>query len=332
MPHTKVKRAIARFAGIAGLGLLAWLGNHAGHYMARGGWFQASAAPAKSSRGGLSTVAAERVKSAPVKSAEVTAVLKRLRAIAMGSPNLMIDFEAHAQIDALLGKLSAGELAAVFGELDSDVAGSGYNSRLLVRMVGRAWVRLDPTSALSAAAAKSETFGRSYASDMFGDWAGDEPAAALGWLNGTELPAELSGMKDELRSAALLHLAERDFELATSEFLKMGEGDGSWRDPRSATLSYWAQMYVDEPGMRERMVEFAKSTGRPEDYAVLNNAMLRQWTQDDPLGMLDYLQGLRGYLESDAVPVKKRPEVDATAVGAAIYREYTRPAMEWWME
>jgi len=29
---------------------------------------------------------------------------------------------------------------------------------------------------------------------------------------------------------------------------------------------------------------------------------------------------------------KKRAEVDATAVGAAIYREYTRPALEWWMD
>ena len=332
MPHSKVKRGISRFAGIAGLGLLAWLGNHAGYYMARGGWFQGSAAPGKSSRGVIPVSAAEHAKSEPVKSVEVAAVLKRLRAIAMASPNLAIDFEAHARIDAILGKLSAGELAAIFGELDSDQAGNSQNSRLLVRMVGRAWVRLDATSALSAAVAKSKTFGQAYASDMFGDWSMDEPEAALGWLNGKELPPELEEMKDELRGEALYHLMERDFELATSEFLKMGEGKGPWRDPRNATLTYWAQMYVDEPGMRERLVEFAKSTGKPEDYAELNKAMLREWTQDDPLGMLDYLQGLRGYLESDAVPVEKRPEVDGTAVGAAIYREYTRPAMEWWME
>jgi hypothetical protein len=330
MPRTKTKRVIFRVAGFVGLAGLAWLGNHAGHYMARGGWFQGDAAPGKTSRAMPSTP--ERVSSGPVKTEEVASVLRRLRAIAAGSPNLMVDFEAEAQVDTILAKLSAGELAAIYAEIDAKISRGDFNVRVLIQKTGLAWVALDPTAAMTAAAAKSPMSSQYYASSMFGEWAADSPEAAFAWLNGTELPAALAELKDEFRRAALMYLGERDFDLATAEFLKMGEKKARWSDPRGGVLSDWAHLYVDEPGMRERLVEFAKSTGKPEDYAKLNDSLLRQWTQDDPLGMLDYLQGLKGYLESDAVPAEKRPEVDATAVGAAIYREYTRPALEWWME
>lgn len=331
MRRTKTKRLIFRCAGIVGLAGLAWLGSHAGHYMARAGWFQGDAAAAGKSSRGLSSVP-ERAASAPVKSEEVASALRRLRAIASASPNLMADFEAEAQVDAILAKLSAGELAAIFAELDATLARGDFNNRVLLQKTGLAWVVLDPTAAMTAAVAKSKNFGQYYTSSMFGEWAADAPEAAFAWLNSAELPAALTEIKDELRRSALMYLAERDFDLATAEFLKMGGKRNAWSDPRGGILADWASLYLDEPGMRERLVEFAKSTGRPEDYASLNDALLRQWPQEDPLGMLEYLQGLKDYLESDAVPAEKRAEADATAVSAAIYREYTRPALEWWME
>ena len=64
----------------------------------------------------------------------------------------------------------------------------------------------------------------------------------------------------------------------------------------------------------------------------MNSSLLRQWPQEDALGMLTYLQELREYQETADIPADQRPAIDATAVGVAIYREYDRPALEWWME
>jgi len=333
---SKTKRLIFRVVGLVGLGGLAWLGNHAGHYMARGGWFHGEATAGKPFRHGSPasgrSSSASSPASASIDQEEVASVLRRLRAMSASSPLLMADFEAEAQIDAILAKLSAGELAAVFAGL-TDMRGAGnYNARFLIKKVGLAWVALDPTAGLEAVVGRSKIFGPGNASSIFGEWAADAPETAFAWLDSTELSPELTKLKDELRAAALVYLAERDFELATSEFLKMGDKEGRSNGSRGGALSYWASLYLDDPGMREQLVEFAKSTGNPNDYAQLNDSLLRQWPQEDPLGMLDYLQGLRGYLESDAVPADKRPEVDASAVGVAIYREYTRPAMEWWMD
>ncbi|MEK7951572.1 hypothetical protein [Luteolibacter soli] len=330
MARSKTKTVIFRCAGIVVLAGLAWVGSRAGHYMARGGWFQGETVRGKVARG--LQAAPERTASAPVKAADVASVVRRLQAIAKGSPNLLIDFEAGAQIDAILAKLSAGELAAVFDGLDSGAARRDYNMRALILKVGVAWVVLDPTAAMTAAAGKSTAMGGDYSSNIFGEWAADAPEAAFAWLNGEDFPASLEKMKDELRSSALFNLAERDFDVAKAEFLKMGDEKQGWQSgSRASVLRYWGSMYLDDPGMRDQLVEFAKSTGKPDDYARLNDALLREWKQEDPLGMLEYLQGLKDYLESDAVPAEKRQEVDASAVNAAIYREYTGQAMEWWM-
>lgn len=326
------RRRIVRLTGIVALAALAWLGHHGGHYIARAGWFQRDAAPGKPSLTLPSTPAREPSAPAKPKPAEIATILQRLRAIAAASPHLMVDFEANARIDAILAKLSAAELAAVFAGLAQGTSIDFYNNRILLQKIGLAWVVLDPTAAMTAALQKTSRYGQSHATQIFGEWSADDPQAALAWLNSPDLPAALAALRDDLRRSALNYLAARDFDLAAAEFLKMGTRKEHWLDPRGNLLSDWAGTYLDDPAMRERLVEFTKTTGRPEDYAKLNDTLLRQWPQEDPLGMLDYLQSLRGYLESDAVPADKRPEVDATAVGAAIYREYTRPALEWWME
>ena len=97
-------------------------------------------------------------------------------------------------------------------------------------------------------------------------------------------------------------------------------------------MSNWAALYADDPVMRNRLIDFAKSTSNPKDYAELNAGLLQRWPQEDAMGMMSYLQELQSYLESDAVPAAARPQVDASAVGVAIFREYDGPALKWWME
>jgi hypothetical protein len=333
-PRSNTARLIVRLIGIVALAALAWLGHHAGHYIARAGWFQRDPALTKPSRAqpSTNTSAATREPSATAKPVDVTALLQRIKSIAASSSNLMADFEALSRIEDILAKLTAAELAAVFEGIAASSSGDDFNTRFLLQKIGLAWVALDPTAAMTAALGKTSGYGQHLATQIFGEWSADDPHAALDWLNSPDLPADIAKISDDLRRAALGYLIGRDFDLATAEFLKMGSRDEHWLDPRGNLLSDWAGIYLDDPAMRERLVEFTKSTGRPEDYAKLNDTLLRQWPQDDPLGMLDYLQGLRTYLESDAVPADKRAEVDASAVGVAIYREYTRPALEWWME
>jgi hypothetical protein len=317
MPRNK--RSLFRFVGLLGLLSLAWLGNRAGHSMARAGWFQSAIVPAKDTGTGLSP--SDRPQSAPVSTNQSASALKRLRAIVAASPNLANDWEARAQIDDILAKLSANELAAIYAELD---IGLDSDSRFLAQKVGVAWARKDPSAALAAAQAKRSLLGSSLAAGIFNDWAADEPSAALAWLNSPDLPAGLEEMKAKLRGGALFDLVGRDFDLATSEFLKLDQNRNDGWDSRGV-LGSWASAYADDPVMRERLVEFAKSTGRPDDYAELNSSLLRAWPQKDAEAMRVYLEGLRAYLNSDAVPVEARPNVDATAVGAAIYRELHRP-------
>jgi len=294
--------------------------------MARAGWFQSRTVSANVAWA-ESSPPSEPSRSVLASANQAASALKRLRAIAAASPSLGDDWEAQAQIDGALANLPTAELAAIFAELGMD---QDPGLRVLVQKVGIAWVAKDPSAALSAVLAKSSPRGGYYATMIFKGWAANEPSAALAWLDSADLPAELAEMKSGLRGAAISELVERDFDLATSELLKLGEDKAGWSES-GGVLSQWAGAYVNDPAMRERLVEFAKSTGRPDDYAQLNASLLRAWPQEDADAMRVYLEGLRDYLNSDAVPAEARPNVDATAVGAAIYREYTGPALEWWM-
>jgi hypothetical protein len=265
----------------------------------------------------------------PVRADLVATSIRRLEALAAGSPNLRLDWEAQAQMDAIIAKLSAAELAEVFAGLKLRVMGA--EDLVLIEKVGVAWMAKDPDAALKAALAKGTSSWDYLARQIFGAWAQDDPRTALAWLDAAEVPPGYPDLKEELRGFVVMGMVERDFELATTEFLKT-DPSSKFQRQYASPMRAWAYQYGDDPAMRNRLVEFAKSTGRPQDYAELNYHLLSHWSQEDAMGMLSYLHELRDYLESDAVPAAERPAVDGKAVAVAIFREYDRPALEWWME
>ena len=311
---------------IACFGLLAFGGKKAGQQFARSGIIARSAAKEKVATTGSSPQA--RVTGATAREGIVASSITRLEALVNGSPYLMGDWEAEMEIDALIAKLNAAELAGVFASLNS----ARYQHHILMAKVGAAWMALEPDAALKAALGKARRGESSVACRMFGAWAEDDPRTALAWLDGASLPDKPADLEQELRGSAVMGLVERDFELATSELLKMRESDlndyAGYSDPMGA----WGHLYVDDPAMRERLVAFAKTTGRAGDFASLNRSLLKAWPQDDAMGMMSYMYELRDYLESGAIASEKSPQVDGAAVAAAIHREYDRPALEWWME
>jgi hypothetical protein len=310
---------------LACLGLLAFGGKKAGQQFARSGIIARSATKEKVATAGSSPQA--RMTGATAREGMAASSIKRLEALVDGSSHPGGDWEAQMQIDALIAKLNAAELAEVFASLKE-----GPYRHILMAKVGAAWMALDPDAALQAALGKAGR-GEGYLARMiFGAWAGDDPRTALAWLDSAALPDKPANLEQELRGSAVMGLVERDFELATAEFLKMRESDlddyAGYSDPMGA----WGHLYVDDPAMRERLVAFAKTTGRAGDFASLNRSLLRAWPQDDAMGMMSYMYELRDYLESGAIASEKSPQVDGAAVAAAIHREYDRPALEWWME
>jgi len=47
---------------------------------------------------------------------------------------------------------------------------------------------------------------------------------------------------------------------------------------------------------------------------------------------MNYLIGLKDYLEASPASNETQVQVDAAAVGSAVMREYDRSALEWWMD
>ncbi|WP_193210857.1 hypothetical protein [Luteolibacter marinus] len=324
-------RAKTVFLSSLSLALLAglcWTGREAGKRMARAGWFQKEAAVRKTII--APPEQASRKSNDPQAAAKA---LRRLKFLSEGSANLDADWEARAEILAILESLSATELAEIYAAMEEGLLFQSASIQYPLSFeVLAAWMRLDPAAALTAGARDP----RLIAHNAFVSWSMEDPAGAFDWLDSGDFPAGLADemnalKKDELRAGALHAMLGRDFDRATAEFLKLEPGGDDWNG-RDGVIRRWATRSLFDPAQRERLVAFAKSTGRPEDHAAMNDALFRHWPQEDALGLLTYLQDLREYQESADIPAEKRPEMDATAVGAAIYREYDRPALEWWME
>ena len=322
----RVKSILSTACLLAVVAGLAWSGHEAGKRMARAGWFRGDAVDKKT--GFALPGSATRPEKTDADPQAAANALRRLRFLTESSVHLASDWETLSEVRVILAGLSAAELAEIHAALEPELLRSNSStSFFLAREVLAAWVKLDPAAALTIAVKVPQLYG----AQIFGSWAMEDPAAALDWLNGDEFPSRLAEEKDDLRANALYSLLDRDFDRATAEFLKLPPGEAGGMG-RSAVISGWAYSAVHDPALRERLIAFAKGTGNPEDHAAMNSSLLRQWPQEDALGMLTYLQDLREYQETADIPADQRPAIDATAVGAAIYREYDRPALEWWME
>jgi hypothetical protein len=308
-------RAKSMLTGALALALLTglwWTSREAGKRMARAGWWQGDPKSARKIAVAPNRPGATENPGQTLEALQNT--IRRLEFLAAGSAYLPGDWETLAEVQAILDGLSAEDLAQIHAAIHGGPFGSALH--YLTHQVLAAWVRPP----------------RGNGQGIFAVWAQEDPSRALDWLESAELSGELAGKKDELRAAALGLLLQRDFERATAEFLKLPPTTDAQRDERASLMGNWASQTLGDPALRERLIDFAKSTGHPADHASLNDRLFREWPQDDALGLLTYLQDLREYQETADIPADQRPAIDATAVGAAIYREYDRPALEWWME
>lgn len=316
----RIKRAVARLLWPTITVASLVIGNWAGHRVARSGILGHHTFEPQPENSATEISAPPRPRAEPVRTDQLTTAAKRLKALSRSSPDLRWDWEALREVDRILAQLSASELASLYDQIEIS---RGYYEETLASKVGGYWAAKDPDAAIRAALAKSPGNGELLAIQAFKEWSADQPGAALAWLKSAELPDKLD---ENFRHHVLGSLIERDFSLASSAYLQVkGEEVGK-------IIQSWGRAYSDDPEMRDKLIDFSKGTGRPEDYANLNTGLMSSWPQDDALGMLNYIRGLKDYLESNAVPAEARPVTDAAAVTAAMEREYTGPALEWWME
>jgi hypothetical protein len=240
-----------------------------------------------------------------------------LRLATRNSPSVTLDCEWAAEVDGILAGLSADELATVYASID--LYRGGYP---LAQKVAILWAAKDPAAALTAANAatpgKSDRI-RSYNDALiFKGWAMDHPADARAWLQSPDFPASLARYRDGFQISLLTSLLDQDEDQAKEEFSKASPAQAA------ETLREWAQADAADPSMRDKLVELTTASGRPQDRATLDAALVSSWKDGDA-------NGLRAYLDSDAIPETSRPTVDAVAVAALIERGDTpEAALDWW--
>lgn len=252
---------------------------------------------------------------------ERNATLARLMELGNTAPTFSLSaMEENWEMSNLVATLSTTDLAGLLAQIDLRTQYS------LAICVAQAWIAREPTTAMLACLEKDPAMKGGFAAMIFANWAMDHPAVALAWLESDDLPAPLAALREGIRAAVLPQLAERDFTAAADSCRHADDAT------RSKILSQWGSQFGDNPEIRDQLVDFAKSSSNPADYAALNRQLVTAWPQDDAMGMMNYLIGLKDYLESGSVPAASRALVEGSAVAAAISREYDRPALEWWME
>ncbi len=296
--------------------------NQSAKYLARAGYFR-FAGPGQPKPAADHESRSKRT--SPTKGTDDTGpILARLLDIYRTRNELWLSFDAQAEVDRILGGLSAEQLSQIFQGLDALDETNGIDDLYL--RVGAWWATLEPTAAMNAALARSKDRGVYLASSIFRSWAADHPAEALAWLDASDLIPEFQSRKGQFRIEVVGSLAEADFPLAKATLAKMSPGDVQ------TVWERWGHGYVEDPAMRGRLSSLSMESGSPDDHAAFNRGLMKSWPENDPLGLMGHLEDLKDHLESVNLPPEVRPRIDAEAVGAAILREYNEPALEWWMQ
>lgn len=305
---------------IVGLG---WVGNALGRRSAKAGWFQSKSTSTHSAIGDFSKV--EQLDHLKVKMGvgSVARLADDLESLMEGDDRLL-DFGVKMRLHQRLAGLDVETLEELFVELQN--RGVGDQSELL-EMTLLEWARRNATAAFTAVAERPMLAMR-----IFDQWANEALEQAFAWLDSEDLPDGLRDEKEAMRGAALMRIVNRDFNLAMTQFLKLpSHPRRSSMVDRERIVKRLAGQCFEDPELRQRLVDFLNQQGAPEDQAALHYSLVSDWPQADDMGLLTHIYELKEHLERASFPQGKGIEVEASAVGAAIYREYDGPALEWWM-
>ncbi|MEO5917175.1 MAG: hypothetical protein ABIS50_23295 [Luteolibacter sp.] len=248
------------------------------------------------------------------------AIRKRLNLIWQESPDPTYDFEMLAEMERLLGKMTSAEIAEFLRSIPP-----GFERRAPYFQMGREivcwWTLKDGPAALAYLGSQPDvegSMGRILTTQTFMLWAADQPEAALTWLRSGDLTKKQRESSENLLLNATITMVETDPERAFQQLAYLAP------DKVADYLGIWAGCVGENPEMRQKLLDRAAATGRPEDLARVRNSMVAKWATMEPDAALAYVDSLQ-------VTDLERQNLDMS-LAAATARKDPKAALDTWLE
>lgn len=264
--------------------------------------------------------ATEREPSAGSSRPAYEAIRKRLNLIWQESPDPACDFEMLAEMDRLLAKMTSAEIAEFLQSIPP-----GLERRAPYFQLGREivcwWTLKDGPAALAYMGSRPDadvSMGRMLTTQTFMLWAADQPGAALEWLRSGNLTTKQREYAENLRLNATITMVESDPDRAFLELPYLGP------EEVANYLGTWAGCVGEKPEMRQKLLDRAAATGRPEDLVRVRNSIVAKWATTEPDAALAYIDSLQ-------VTDLERQNLDM-ALASATARKDPKAALDTWLE
>jgi hypothetical protein len=235
------------------------------------------------------------------------------------SPDANLDPETQAEITRLVAGMPSQQIEAFLRTLPpGSERGVGGQLR---RIIVSCWVLQDGPAAMTFMATAPDAgtdTNRLDTTQTVMMWTADQPDAAFAWLNSEELPPGLKKLAANIRLNSLMTLMDTQPDRAFQELSSMESKDVSDQ------LRLWAGTHGSDPDVRQKLLDYAATSGRTDDLAQTRSAILQALAEKDPEAANDFLESL---------PTKP-DERDALAVQLTLgqARKEPKAAFDRWLE
>ncbi|MES2475889.1 MAG: hypothetical protein V4640_08915 [Verrucomicrobiota bacterium] len=248
------------------------------------------------------------------------AIRKRLNAIWRESPNPSYDFEMLAEMDRLLGKMTSVEISEFLRSMPPGLERRPEYFQMSRDIVAW-WALKDGPAALAYMGSRPDAdgnMGRMLTTQTFMMWAADQPDAAMEWLRSGNLTDRQRKIAEHLRFNVTIPMVETDPDRAFQELIYLKP------DEVTKYLGIWAGRVGEKPEMRQKLLDHATATGRPEDLAKVRNGIVAKWAKTDPDAALAFIDSLQ-------VTDLERQNLEMSLASASA-RKDPKAALDTWLE
>ena len=216
--------------------------------------------------------------------ASMERIRKRLQDIWRKTPYGTFDPEALAETGRLVAKMSSQQIDEF---LRSIPPGSERNVNFQMRKaILSCWVLRDGIAAMNyMATCEDSKMNWLETTQTAVEWASDQPDAAFAWMD--SLPPDQKQKLASIKFNSLIDFLNTNPDRAFQELSRM--------EPNKVTeqLRFWAAQNCTDPEMRQRLLDYAASTGRPEDLAKVRSTLLRALTEKEPATAKEFMDSLK---------------------------------------
>lgn len=244
---------------------------------------------------------------------------QRLWKIWSETPNINSDPEASAEIDRIVAGMSSLQIETFLNTLPPG-SERGANWQLRQNIVFR-WILQDGPAALDYMENNDDvktSMNQFETTQALRSWTEDQPEAAFAWMSDSSVTPQQKWRAEYLKLEYAITLSETDPDPAFEKLSRMDP------DYISKQLGNWSVKHGADEELRKRLLDYAATTGRPEDLAMVRSNILRALVEQDPAAAKEFMDSLN---PDDS----ERRELDL-AVTLARARKEPKAAFDDWME